>query len=144
MKFFSNQYQCYCSIDLHARKMCVCIIDHQGILKMHQNIKTDPKVFFELIKPCMNDLVVGVECVFCWYWLADLCHEHKITFVLGHVLYMKAIQPGTCSDVVCTFPGVAMNWLSIFKTPIPNITCRHSKRSCHVNTTTRAWQNDSN
>ena len=94
MKFFSKQHQYYCGIDLHARKMYVCIIDHQGILKMHQNIKTDPKVFLELIKPYMDDLVVGVEGVFCWYWLADLCHEHKITFVLGHALYMKAIHGG--------------------------------------------------
>jgi hypothetical protein len=61
---------------------------------MHQNIKTDPKLFLELIKPYMDDLAVGVECVFCWYWLADLCHEHKITFVLGHALYMKAIHGG--------------------------------------------------
>jgi hypothetical protein len=28
--------------------------------------------------------VVGVECVFCWYWLADLCAEHNIVFILGH------------------------------------------------------------
>jgi hypothetical protein len=109
MKFFSKQHQYYCGIDLHARKMYVCIIDHQGILKMHQNIKTDPKVFLELIKPCMDDLVVGVECVFCWYWLADLCHEHKITFVLGHALYMKAIHGGkTKNDKIDSYKPASL------------------------------------
>jgi transposase len=29
-----------------------------------------------------------------WYWLADLCLEEKIPFVLGHALYMKAIHGG--------------------------------------------------
>ncbi|WP_425614250.1 transposase [Anatilimnocola sp. NA78] len=32
--------------------------------------------------------------MFAWYWLADLCAEEKIPFVLGHALYMKAIHGG--------------------------------------------------
>jgi transposase len=32
--------------------------------------------------------------VFCWYWLADLCRDEGIEFVLGHALYMKAIHGG--------------------------------------------------
>ena len=31
---------------------------------------------------------------FTWYWLADLCEQEKIAFVLGHALYMKAIHGG--------------------------------------------------
>ncbi len=34
--------------------------------------------------------MVGVECMFAWYWLADLCSREEIDFVLGHALYMKA------------------------------------------------------
>jgi transposase len=29
-----------------------------------------------------------------WYWLADLCAQEDIAFVLGHALYMKAIHGG--------------------------------------------------
>jgi len=29
--------------------------------------------------------------MFTWYWLADLCEQEGIDFVLGHALYMKAI-----------------------------------------------------
>ncbi|MEI7688411.1 MAG: IS110 family transposase, partial [Planctomycetota bacterium] len=39
-------------------------------------------------------LVVGCECMFAWYWVADLCAEHQIDFVLGHALYLKAIHGG--------------------------------------------------
>src|SRR5215470_17503747 len=30
--------------------------------------------------------------MFAWYWLADLCHDQHIDFVLGHALYMRAIH----------------------------------------------------
>jgi transposase len=74
--------------------MYVCILDNKGKVKVHKNIKTDPELFFELIFPYLDDIAVGVECVFCWYWLADLCAEHSIPFILGHALYMKAIHGG--------------------------------------------------
>ena len=38
--------------------------------------------------------MVCVECLFTWYWLADLCTQEGIPFVLGHALYMKAIHGG--------------------------------------------------
>ncbi len=38
--------------------------------------------------------MVGVECIFCWYWLSDLCAREGIAFVLGHALYVKAIHAG--------------------------------------------------
>jgi transposase len=43
-------------------------------------------------------VVVAVECIFTWYWLADLCHREGITFVLGHALYMKAIHGGKAQN----------------------------------------------
>jgi len=42
--------------------------------------------------------VVSVECIFTWYWLADVCAREKITFVLGHALYMKAIHGGKAKN----------------------------------------------
>jgi transposase len=41
---------------------------------------------------------VAVECLFTWYWLADLCAQEGIAFVLGHALYMKAIHGGTAKN----------------------------------------------
>jgi transposase len=44
--------------------------------------------------PFRDGLVVACECLFCWYWLADLCAKEQIAFVLGHALYMRAIHGG--------------------------------------------------
>ena len=94
MKFYNQQHKYYCGIDLHARKMYVCILNQKGKRMVHENIKTDPEQFFEIIFPYLEDIIVGVECVFCWYWLADFCAQHHIPFTLGHALYMKAIHGG--------------------------------------------------
>jgi len=51
MRFYTRQHKYYCGIDLHARKMYVCIIDHQGKTRVYKNIKTDPELFFELVFP---------------------------------------------------------------------------------------------
>jgi transposase len=36
--------------------------------------------------------------MFTWYWLADLCADEEIPFVLGHALYMKAIHGGKAKN----------------------------------------------
>jgi hypothetical protein len=41
---------------------------------------------------------VAVECIFPWYWLADLWAAEGIPFVLGHALYMKAIHGGKATN----------------------------------------------
>lgn len=94
MQFYTGQHRYYCGIDLHARQMYVCIVNQEGAILVHQNIKTDPTCFLELIAPYRDDLAVAVECIFTWYWLADLCAREGIPFVLGHALYMKAIHGG--------------------------------------------------
>ena len=94
MQFYTRQHKFYCGIDLHARKMYVCILDAGGSICVHQNIKTEPEAFLRIITPFREDIVVTVECIFTWYWLADLCQKEGIPFVLGHALYMKAIHGG--------------------------------------------------
>ncbi len=92
MKFYIKQHSYYCGIDLHARKMYVCILDDTGKTVYHKNIPCKPERFLQAIAPFRDGLVVGVECIFCWYWLADLCIDEEIDFILGHALYMKAIH----------------------------------------------------
>ena len=92
MKFYTAQHQHTCGVDLHARKMYLCILDQKGEIVLHRNVPARPDAFLEAIEPFRQDLVVGVECMFSWYWLADLCADEGIPFVLGHALYMKAIH----------------------------------------------------
>ena len=88
MRFYNQQHKHYCGIDLHARKTCPPLEDvrlylkQQGKVLVHQNIKTDPELFFEIIFPYIDDVAVGVECVFCaepssgsthWQKATDLC-----------------------------------------------------------------------
>jgi len=57
-----------------------------------------PETFLKAIAPYRDDIVVAVECIFTWYWLADLCAREGIPFVLGHALYMKAIHGGKAKN----------------------------------------------
>jgi hypothetical protein len=98
MRFYTQQHQFYCGIDLHARTMYVCILNRDGEILVHQNMKAGPAPFLRAIAPYREDLVVCVECIFTWYWLADLCAREGIPFVLGHALYMKAIHGGKAKN----------------------------------------------
>ena len=51
-----------------------------------------------MVAPYREDLVVAAECMFTWYWLADVCAAEGITFVLGHALAMKAIHGGKAKN----------------------------------------------
>ena len=73
MRFYTKTHKHYCGIDLHARKMFLCILDASGEVLLHRNIATSPETFLKAVAPFRDDLVVGVECMFAWYWLADLC-----------------------------------------------------------------------
>ncbi len=94
MKFYTNSHKYACGIDLHTKMMYVCILDKDANILIHQNISTDPTAFLSLIKPYQDDIVVGVECIFSWYWIADLCTKMNLDFILGHALYMKCIHGG--------------------------------------------------
>jgi transposase len=94
MRFYTKQHQFYCDIDLHARTMYLCVLNQEGEVLLHRNMKAGPEPFLKAIAPYREDLVVCVECIFTWYWLADLCTREGIPFVLGHALYMKAIHGG--------------------------------------------------
>ncbi len=92
MRFYTRQHPYYCGIDLHTRKMYVCILDQAAHVLVHRNIQTRGDHFLNLIASYREGLVVGVECMFSCYWLADLCEQEDIEFVLGHALYMRAIH----------------------------------------------------
>jgi transposase len=98
MRFYTNQHPFYCGIDLHARSMYVCIMNHAGEVLLHRNMKAAPAPLRKAIAPYRAGLVVAVACMFTWDWLADLWAHEGIAFVLGHALYMKAIHGGTAKN----------------------------------------------
>ena len=94
MRFYEQHHKYYCGVDLHARSMYLCIQDDRGTVLFHKNLPTDGDAFKSAVADYRENLVVAVECMFSWYWLADLCTQMNIAFVLGHALYMKAIHGG--------------------------------------------------
>jgi transposase len=98
MQFYTKNHQYYCGIDLHARTMYICILNQAGDVLVHRNCQSNADRFLSIIAPYRDDIVVSVECIFTWYWLADLCAQENIAFVLGHALYMKAIHGGKAKN----------------------------------------------
>ena len=98
MKFYTKQHPYYCGIDLHARSLYVCILDQGGDTCVHKEISASPDKLQALLEPYLGHIVVGVECMHCWYWVADFCEELGVDFILGHALYMRAIHGGKAKN----------------------------------------------
>ena len=101
MRFYTNTHRFYCGIDLHTRTLSLCVLDGSGAIVCQRTMPPEPDQLLSALAPFRDGLVVGCECLFAWYWLADLCAREAIPFVLGHALYLKAIHGGkTKTDTI--------------------------------------------
>jgi transposase len=82
----------YAGVDLHARSLFLSILDHDGQERYARNLPAAPAPFLKAVQPFRLGLVVGCECMHCWYWLADTCRDEGLTFALGHAWGMKAVH----------------------------------------------------
>ncbi len=98
MHFYNHTHPYYCGIDLHARLLYVCILDHEGNTCLHKPIPASATELSKVLEPYIGNIVVGVECMHCWYWVSDFCDEIGVDFILGHALYMKAIHGGKAKN----------------------------------------------
>ena len=80
MRFYTKQHPFYCGIDLHARTMYVCILDQAGETLLHRNMTATPEALLKAIAPYREQIVLAAECMFTWYWLADLCADTRDPF----------------------------------------------------------------
>jgi hypothetical protein len=85
-------------IDLHARTLYRCILNQAGELLLHRHRPAGPEPFLNAVAPYRTELVVCVEGVFPWHWLADLGAREGLPFVLGHARALKAIPGGTAQN----------------------------------------------
>ncbi len=80
MKLYTKQHNYCCGIDLHARSMYVCILDSEGEVVFHKDIKSRPDVLMNAITSFFNELVIAVECMFSWYWVSAFSEDNNIIF----------------------------------------------------------------
>jgi transposase len=92
MRFLTQTAASYVGVDLHARTLYVCVLDAAGTVRLSKNLPAKPQPFLAAIEPYRPDLLVGCECMHCWYWLADTCRTHDIPFALGHAWAMTAVH----------------------------------------------------
>ena len=74
--------------------MYICVINNIGETVFHKNMECSRDNLELVTNNFGKDIVVGVECIFTWYWVADFCAENGIDFALGHAYYMKSIHGG--------------------------------------------------
>ena len=87
--------------------MYVCIMSQDGEMLVHRNMQAAPEPFLKAIAPYRDGLVVAVACIFTWYWLADLCAQEGLPFVLGHALSRKAMHGGKAKHDKIDSPKMA-------------------------------------
>jgi transposase len=92
MRCYLKQHKFYAGIDLHARTLHLCVLDQQGNTVCDKNIPARPETLLRALSPFREDVILAAECMFAWYWVADLCVQEKLPFIIGHALYMKLIH----------------------------------------------------
>jgi transposase len=94
MRYFqpSPDSRFYAGVDLHARSLFLVVLDRDGQVRFSRNLTAAAGPFLRAVAPFRDGLVVGCECMHCWYWLADTCRDESIGFVLGHAWAMKAVH----------------------------------------------------
>ncbi len=60
MRFYQQQRKFYCGIDLHAKKMYVCVLNAAGEIVLHRNIQASGEALGRVLEPFRDGLVIGV------------------------------------------------------------------------------------
>ncbi len=65
MDYYTTTTKYNCGIDLHSRQMYICVMDKDGHILVHKNIKgNDFNFFLKKIKPYRDDITVVCESTF--------------------------------------------------------------------------------
>ena len=59
MRYAQINSKYVCGIDLHAREMYACVMNKQGEILFHRNMRTDFDQFKQKMQPFLPDLAVG-------------------------------------------------------------------------------------
>ena len=61
MNYYTSTTKYNCGIDLHANQMYVCVMDREGEILVHKNIRgNDFEFFLKLVEPYRDELKLGI------------------------------------------------------------------------------------
>jgi transposase len=83
------------------------MVHQAGAVLGHRHLQAAPEALLKAVAPYRDGLVVAVECLFTWSWLADRCAPEGSPCVLGHALSMKAMQGGKAKHDQTDSPKIA-------------------------------------
>ena len=83
--------------------MYLCILDQAGETLLHRNMPATPEALLKAITPYRDQIVLAAECMFTWYWLADLCADHGIPFVQTDIVVLGCLKVRSRAQFSC--PG---------------------------------------
>jgi hypothetical protein len=98
MRWYTEQHRCDWGIDWPARTRYVCVLTQAGEGLVHRHMSAGPETFLKTMAPYRDKLVVWVECLCTWSWLADRCAPEGLPVILGHALSMKASHGGKAKN----------------------------------------------
>jgi len=91
MRFYTQQHKYYCGVDLHARSIYVCILNQEGAVLVHKNLRAKPDAFWSKIEKqfrASKSSNVGVTPFFHWTDGKIRCH------LLSCVIALTVLRAG--------------------------------------------------
>ena len=55
MRFYDGQHRFCCGVDLHTKRMYLCILDSEGNQRFHRNVQAKPEDFLKSIRDFRDD-----------------------------------------------------------------------------------------
>ena len=84
-------------------------LDPTGAIRADANLPCRPDAFLQAVAPFRPDIVIGCECMFAWYWVADLCAE-------GWHVCLDALELAGLSETCAPAVAPALNNQVFFAT----------------------------
>ena len=61
MDYATMKTEYVCGVDLHSQSMYICVMNQQGEIKLHRNMRNDFNLFKQLIAAYNDNIAVGGE-----------------------------------------------------------------------------------
>ena len=71
MKFYTNSHPFIAGLIFMRDFYTSAFSMPLGKTVLHKEIKAHPEALLQVLSPYLGKIVVGVECMHCWYWVSD-------------------------------------------------------------------------